>query len=49
MICNIKLKLSDINISIYAAEIVFETIFHGIGRNSVLRKEVPLLRKGLCI
>ena len=32
-----------------AVEIVFETIFHGNGRNSDLRKEVSLLRKGLCI
>ena len=42
----IKLKLNDINLSIYALEIVFETIFHGNGRNSDLRKGVSLLRKG---
>ena len=45
----IKLKLNDINQSIYAVEIVFETLFHGNGRNSDLRKGVSLLRKGLCI
>ena len=31
----IKLKLNDINLSIYALEIVFETIFHG---NDISRK-----------
>ena len=45
----IKLKLNDINLSIYALEIVFETIFHGKGRNSHLRKGVSFFRKGLCI
>ena len=45
----IKLKLNDINLSRYALEIDFETIFHGKGRNSHLRKGVSLLRKGLCI
>ena len=45
----IKLKLNDINLSRYALEIDFETIFHRKGRNSHLRKGVSLLRKGLCI
>ena len=35
----IKLKLNDINLSIYAVEIVFETIFHGSGRNMTYEKE----------
>ena len=35
----IKLKLNDINLSIYAVEIVFETIFHGNGRNMTYEKE----------
>ena len=34
-----KLKLNDINLSIYAVEIVFETIFHGNGRNMTYEKE----------
>ena len=45
----IKLKLNHINLSIYALEIVFKTIFHGNGRNSDLQKGVSLSRKGLCI
>ena len=36
----IKLKLNDINnLSIYTVEIVFETIFHGNGRNMTYEKE----------
>ena len=38
----IKLKLNDINLSIYtgyAVEIVFETIFHANGRNMTYEKE----------
>ena len=35
----IKLKLNDINLPIYAVEIVFETIFHGNGRNMTYEKE----------
>ena len=35
----IKLKLNDINLSIYAVEIVFETIFHGNGRKMTSEKE----------
>ena len=46
MIFNIiNLKLNDINLSILCSRIVFETIFHGNGRNSDLRKGVLLLRK----
>ena len=40
MIFNIiKLKLNNINLSIYAVEIVFETIFHGNGRDMTYEKE----------
>ena len=42
----IKLKLNDINLSIYAVEIVFETIFHGNGR---LTKRSFIIKKELCI
>ena len=35
----IKLKLNDINLSIYTVEIVFEPIFHGNGRNRTYEKE----------
>ena len=35
----IKLKLNDINLLIYAVEIVLETIFHGNGRNMTYEKE----------
>ena len=46
MIFNItKLKLHDINLSIYAVEIVFETIFHGNGRNMTCEKEFHYLEK----
>ena len=34
----IKLKLNNINLLIYAVEIVFETIFHGNGRNMTYEK-----------
>ena len=35
----IKLKLNDIDLSIYAVAIAFETIFHGNGRNMTNGKE----------
>ena len=41
----IKLKLNDINLSIYAVEIVFETIFNGNGRNIAYEKEFHYLEK----
>ena len=42
----IKLKLNDINnLSIYTVEIVFETIFHGNGRNMTYEKEFYYLEK----
>ena len=35
----IKLKFNDINLSIYAVEIVFETRIHSNGRNMTYEKE----------
>ena len=41
----IKLKLNVLNLSIYAVEIVFETIFHGNGRIMTYKKEFHYLEK----
>ena len=43
----IKLKLDDINLSIYAVEIVFETIFHGNGRNMTYEKSFIIKKRTL--